>query len=57
MADPSAKAYAFIIVNVIRNPNAPRFTDRFVFNISESQVLGSVFGTVTATDLDEVSIV
>ena len=56
VSDPAARAYGFIVVNVNRNPTVPRFVDRFVFNISETQTLGEVFGTVTAVDPDNVSM-
>ena len=54
--DPQVEAYKLITVSVNRNPYQPRFSqNQFVFTIPENQTLGSVFGSVIATDPDQVS--
>lgn len=55
-SDPNTKVYGFVNVNVIRNPTAPAFIGSFIFNITETQMLGEVFGTASATDPDPVSV-
>ena len=57
-ANTGQKATATVTITVIRNPNAPRFTQsNYDVTINDRYVLGQQVFDLRATDADNVSIV
>ena len=54
---PNAKAETRVTINVIRNPNAPRFDQStYTVTVRESFPVGSLIVNPTAEDRDQVKI-
>jgi hypothetical protein len=51
--DPTRRAEANVLINIIRNPSAPIFREQSYFiTVQESVALGTNIRTITATDAD-----